>query len=282
MVGSTVFSLYSETKELLKNNGIENHIFEARILTEHFLHIQPHEILLLKNSAVESETADKLKQAVQKRISGYPLQYIIGEWEFYGCPFKVGEGVLIPRQDTEALVDAVIRCNQKSSPVIADLCSGSGCIAVSLKKSIPDSEVYAIEMSDKAFEYLKENIRLNNVKVKAIMANVLENEIKNNMPYIDILVSNPPYLTEEDMRTLQKEVEFEPREALYGGNDGIYFYNEIIRIWKDRIAENGMMFFEIGIGQQNDVRHIFDLNGFKNTREYKDLNGIIRVLSAEK
>lgn len=282
MVGSTVFSLYSETKELLKNNGIENHIFEARILTEHFLHIQPHEILLLKNSAVESETADKLKQAVQKRISGYPLQYIIGEWEFYGCPFKVGEGVLIPRQDTEALVDAVIRCSLKSSPVIADLCSGSGCIAVSLKKSIPDSEVYAIEMSDKAFEYLKENIRLNNVKVKAIMANVLENEIKNNIPYIDILVSNPPYLTEEDMRTLQKEVEFEPREALYGGNDGIYFYNEIIRIWKDRIAENGMMFFEIGIGQQNDVRHIFDLNGFKNIREYKDLNGIIRVLSAEK
>lgn len=282
MVGPTVFGLYSETKELLKNNGIENHMFEARILTEHFLRIPPHEILLLKNSAVESETADKLKQAVRKRISGYPLQYIIGEWEFYGCPFKVGEGVLIPRQDTEALVDAVIRCSQKSSPVIADLCSGSGCIAVSLKKSIPDSEVYAIEMSDKAFEYLKENIRLNKVKVKAIMANVLENEIKNNMPYIDILVSNPPYLTEKDMRTLQKEVEFEPKEALYGGNDGIYFYNEIIRIWKDRIAENGMMFFEIGIGQQNDVRHIFDLNGFKNIREYKDLNGIIRVLSAEK
>lgn len=282
MVGPTVFGLYSETKELLKNNGIENHMFEARILTEHFLHIPPHEILLLKNSAVESETADKLKQAVQKRISGYPLQYIIGEWEFYGCPFKVGEGVLIPRQDTEALVDAVIRCSQKSSPIIADLCSGSGCIAVSLKKSIPDSEVYAIEMSDKAFEYLKENIRLNKVKVKAIMANVLENEIKNNMPYIDILVSNPPYLTEKDMRTLQKEVEFEPKEALYGGNDGIYFYNEIIRIWKDRIAENGMMFFEIGIGQQNDVRHIFDLNEFKNIREYKDLNGIIRVLSAEK
>ena len=167
------------------------------------------------------------------------------------------------------------------SPVITDLCSGSGCIAVTLEKEISGSEVYAIEYSDKAFSYLKKNIEINNSKVHSVLGDIFDEKVILEMPLSDIIVSNPPYLTEKDMNNLQKEVHFEPEMALRGGSDGLDFYKKIVSLWKKKLKNNGYIVFEIGINQEEAVSGIFRENGFSDVKYYKDLSGIIRVVLAK-
>ena len=144
------------------------------------------------------------------------------------------------------------------------------------------ADVYAVEKSENAIKYLKENITLNNSEINLIEGDVLSDETKSKVPLSDIIISNPPYLTEDDMNSLQKEVTFEPSMALSGGDDGLYFYREITSFYKDKIRENGFIVYEIGMGQEEDVKEILLSNGFCDVKYQKDLSNIIRVVYARK
>lgn len=279
MVMGTLSSLYIDTKNKLKEAGIEDYRFEASILLEHFTGIKVLEFVVSEKS-LDLEAVESMKNAIEKRISGYPLQYIVGKWEFYGYPIEVGEGVLIPRPDTETLVEAVIQIAGES-PKIVDLCSGSGCIAIALQKEIPSSTVYAVEMSEDALVFLKKNLVLNNSGVKLVCGDILDSKIIDNFEKNDIIVSNPPYLTDEDMNVLQKEVKHEPKMALEGGKDGLYFYREITKLWKSKLKIGGILAYEVGMGQELDVAEILKQNRFSNIEFKKDLSGITRVVYGE-
>lgn len=276
----TLNELSTNLKALLKENNIENNVFEARCILEHALGFTHEKLIASAGAVLTEEQTELVRSLAEKRISGYPLQYILGEWEFFGLPFYVGEGVLIPRQDTETLVEAVIaKAAGLTSPKILDLCSGSGCIAIALEKNIPGAKVAAVEYSKPALAYLLKNTELNGSDVTAYEGDVLSGSFSENFSGIDIITANPPYLTSDDMNVLQREVTFEPDTALFGGNDGLLFYREITKKWKNCLCDGGSLFFETGINQEKDVADILSLNGFEDIRMHTDLNGIIRVVS---
>lgn len=235
--------------------------------------------------AVPTDAEALIRAMTERRISGEPLQYILGEWEFYGYPFKVGAGVLIPRPDTETLVDNVIqlcRGNGLTSPKIADLCAGSGCIAVTLKKELPLAEVSAVELSQEALPYLRQNVRLNEADVGIVAGDVLAEETAARLSGLDIVVSNPPYLTAQEMNDLQDEVRREPEMALDGGGDGLGFYRRLTPLWKKSLKSGGFICYEFGMGQHDKVGKILAENGFVNIKFTRDLGGIIRTVTAQK
>lgn len=282
-----ISALFTNIKSQLRLSGIEDSRFEAAVLLEHFLGMKPHEIATLGTKLAPPDAVEAIKRAVEKRIQGYPLQYIVGEWEFYGLPFLVGEGVLIPRQDTETLVEAALEKAQILQPEqgvlqVADLCSGSGCVAVALDKRLPAASVYAVEKSADALGYLSKNLLRNESGAKLIRGDVLGEELFPNFPLLDMIVCNPPYLTEDDMAGLQTEVSFEPALALDGGADGLYFYREITAIWKKKLRCGGWLLYEIGAGQEFDVAEILHKNGFEAIEHRKDLTGTVRVLCGQK
>lgn len=277
----TISQLSTNLKALLKQNGIEDYIFETRCILEHALKIRYEKIIINPDTPLSDDQVNLVQKMAQKRISGYPIQYILGEWEFFGLPFYVGEGVLIPRQDTETLVECVLNhvSTMTKPPEILDLCSGSGCIAIALDKNIHGAVTGAVEFSEKALTYLSKNISLNNSSVTAYSGNVLSKDFCRSFSNIDIITANPPYLTADDMKVLQKEVSFEPEMALLGGDDGLLFYRTITAYWKDCLSPCGSVFFEIGIHQEKTVENILYENGFTDIKTYPDLNGIIRVVS---
>lgn len=281
----TVGELYTNLKSMLRLMNIEEYSFEAKLIFEKAFESELPRILMNRDSAVPENILKDIQDMAEKRRNGLPVQYIVGEWEFYGYPFKVGKGVLIPRQDTETLVDYVLeicRRNNIKSPKIIDLCSGTGCIAITLKKEIPDSEVYALELSENALEYLEYNKKLNNADIKIIKADVLEDNSRKNLPVFDIIVSNPPYLTKQDMQELQKEVQAEPESALYASEDGLCFYKKITPLWKKSLKKGGIIVYEIGINQHDSVSDILKSDNFEKVEFIKDTAGIIRVVSAVK
>ena len=217
--------------------------------------------------------------------SGYPLQYIIGEWDFYGLTFKVGEGVLIPRADTEISVETALQLlNGVKCPKIADFCSGSGAIALAIASNLAECNVFAVEWFNGAFGYLAENIKTLDKKnhVTAIKADVLDN-IADKLPAsLDMIVSNPPYITKNEMEELSVEVKHEPESALFGGDDGLVFYHSISRSAKDILKPGGWLVFEAGWKQADDIIDIMRLNGFTELSAAKDMNGIDRCIYGRK
>lgn len=280
----TAGELYNNLRSRLKTAGTEDYTFEARCMIEQALGIRFEKILVNRDMEISRKQLDIIEKMVQQREKGFPLQYILGEWEFYGLDFKVGTGVLIPRADTETLVDyALEEAGGNPCRQVIDLCSGTGCIAIAVEKNIEKPcSVYAIEKSEKAFEYLLENIKINDSEVKPVKADVLCPETARQYKDIDMIVSNPPYLTENDMNNLQKEVTFEPEMALKGGFDGLDFYRRITELWKDSLKKGGIIAFEIGINQENDVSEILITNNFDKIQYKRDLNGVIRVVGARK
>lgn len=259
---------FRECVSVMEKNGIDSAYFDTKCIFEDF-----------------PEDHEKILSLVKKRTEGYPLQYLLGQWEFYGYPFRVNENVLIPRADTELIIENVLdicRKNNLESPKIADLCSGSGCIAVTLKKKIPSAEVYAVEISEKAVEVIRENAVLNGAEINIINADVFEPETVGNLPELDIIVCNPPYLTQEEMESLQKEVTFEPSLALFGGADGLDFYRKITALWKNSLRKDGWLLYESGDGQHEDIENILGKNNFYNITFSRDLNHIIRNVTAQK
>lgn len=275
--------LFDECVNLLNAAGKESAEFDTLCIFQDML--GDRNPLFSPMKAVEEPDAAKIRDMTAKRAKGHPLQYLLGSWEFYGYPFYVGEGVLIPRPETELLVENVLGICRRSgikAPVIADLCSGSGCIAITMKKELPFADVSAYELSDKAFAYLERNTKLNNAAVKLIKCDVTDEAALENAGCFDIIASNPPYLTKEEMASLQAEVAYEPALALDGGDDGLDLIREITKIWKKHLKTGGWLCYEFGDAQYEQVGDILAGNGFKNITFSRDFSGIVRTAAAQK
>ena len=285
-----ISQVFETIKSILSARDIEDYEFDSLCIMEDYLHADRMAIAADGGREADDAAAKRAIAAAQKRAEGYPLQYVLGKWEFFGLPFRVGEGVLIPRPDTEILVETVldyfnsIKC---TSPKIVDLCSGSGCISVALKKHIPEADVTAVELSSEAMPYLVENARMNGVVLRYIKGDVMNGAVMENFAdkedvgeYIkaDCIVSNPPYLTAEEMSDLQTEVGYEPKMALDGGLDGLKFYRVISCLWKTILKDGGLLAFEAGYMQGQAVKDIMEKNGFENVRIKKDYGGNDRVI----
>ena len=264
---------YEKASALLSEANIDEAQFKALCIVCHASEI--------KNSSffahAEDETDfDKIDSLLSRIIKGEPLQYVIGFWDFYESVFKVGEGVLIPRPETEELVELALDSAKKlKAPVIFDLCAGSGCIGISLAKKLADSTVYCIEKSEKAYYYLSENAK-DCENVRCICGDIISGEF--DLPCADIIVSNPPYIKSGEISSLQNEVLFEPVMALDGGDDGLTFYRVINERWHSRLKEGGLLLLEIGNEQGDDVKSL--LTNFKDIRVIKDIYGNDRMVSA--
>lgn len=278
--GVKVGELLRECVKALEAAGNDNPRFEAEQLVMKFCGVKRSDILMFPGLEVTAEQAAEVRGAVQRRNSGEPLQYILGEWEFYGLPFYVGEGVLIPRQDTETLVETAVQFLRERPGVsgAADLCAGSGCVGITLAK-LTGIPVKLLELSELALGYLRRNIALNGAEelCEAMHADVLSDDTAAGMPQLDLIVTNPPYLTAQDMRELQPEVTHEPETALFGGDDGLDYYRRMVPLWGAKLNPGGMLAAEIGMGQHGDVTRIFEENGLRAGFE-KDLCGVIRVI----
>lgn len=273
--------LFEQCVGMLAKNGIDSADFDTLCIFQDILCEQNP--LFKPLEAVPLDTERKIIQFAEKRSDGYPLQYILGEWEFYGYKFRVNENVLIPRPDTETLIEQVLeicRKNNIKSPKIADLCSGTGCVGITLKKQIPAADVYSFEISEKAVELIKKNAEINNAEIHIINGDVCSEKTVNQTGIFDIAVCNPPYLTQNDMDTLQKEVTFEPSLALFGGEDGLDFYRKITPLWKKALPD-GWLCYEFGFGQHGDVEKILKDNGFTDITLARDTQNIIRTACAK-
>ncbi len=285
MVSCTYKELKNLWLEKLQCSKIENAEFELNEMLGKALCMDCRNPVYADKlkSVADVEIKKTFEKLCERRLNGEPLQYILGEWEFYGLPFKVGEGVLIPRQDTETLVDVVVKKLGKSENlIVTDLCSGSGCIAIALEKNLSCEKVVCVEKSDKALSYLKQNVQLNHSKSDVIHGDIFDTKVINSVPLSDLIVCNPPYVTADEMKTLQREVTFEPENALFGGEDGLDYYRDITRIYKDKIKDGGMLLFEIGINQEDEVMRILIQHGFKNVRTRPDLMGVNRCVFGQK
>ena len=221
----------------------------------------------------------RFEELCRQRLTGEPLQYILGEWEFYGLTFSVGRGVLIPRQDTELLVDLVMKLYKNSDSIKAlDLCAGTGCIGLTIERMLGNVSMTLIEKHEDALRYLEKNRELLSSSAEIAAGDVCSEELAAKYSGLDLIVCNPPYLTAEDMQNLQTEVRAEPPEALYGGEDGLEFYRTVTRLWKGSIKQGGVLLFEIGAEQASEVTEIMIQHGFRDVRRHRDLAGNDRAV----
>lgn len=275
----TVGEAYRKTKDILTEAGFEAPAFEALCLVEKVFGFNRLALITRgEETAATDEKLALLAELTEKRLSHEPLQYIIGKWSFMGIDLLVGEGVLVPRDDTEVVTSLCIDyLSCKESPNVIDLCAGSGAISLALEK-YANCKVTAVELSDKAFSYLTQNIKLNNSAVNALNGDIFEchKDIADNS--LDLIVSNPPYIKTADIASLQKEVQHEPAMALDGGESGLDFYRRIVPLWKSKLKAGGALAFELGEGQYDEVSRILADNGFGGITESIDFGGVQRAI----
>ena len=262
---------------MLKNSNIESPKLKARLLLQYILKKSRQYLIVYDNQEVDKKAQWEYFVNIETLTKGMPLQHITHTQEFMKMDFYVDENVLIPRPDTEILVEETIKIAQTMErPKILDLCTGSGAIAISLKKYIPSAQVYAVDISKKALEIAKKNAHRLEAEVKFIESNLFE-KIKNEK--FDIIVSNPPYIKKSDINYLSQEVQKEPQIALDGGYDGLDFYRKISYQAIDYLKFGSYLCFEIGYDQKEEVLEI--LKGIEHyTKTYckKDLCGNDRVV----
>ena len=257
------------------------------LILEHLHQMKRIDLALNPDFIISESEIGKWEEILSNLKTEKPIQYILGETEFYSLKFKVNENVLIPRQETEELVELIVVENQKAklkSLKILDIGTGSGCIAISLAKNIPHAQVFALDVSEKALETAKENAKINEVAINFIQADILTIEdltFDLGLSTFDIIVSNPPYV-----RMLEKEeikpnvLEFEPHLALFvEDNDALLFYRKIAQLAKENLSEDGKLYFEINqyLGKET-VQLLADLK-FKNSKLIKDIYGNDRMIS---
>jgi release factor glutamine methyltransferase len=293
----TLIEKLKEVSAFLESKGIEDAAKEAAILiTETLkkeLRVESYalgvkEKIYAGRIDLGNEISELIDSFAERRAKGEPLQYITGCVEFYGLKIYVGKGVLIPRPETELLVEETIKIlysrttHDASRITILDLCTGSGCIAIALAKHFPDSIVYGIDKSDAAIEYAVRNANENNVRnvhfIKGDLFSISRDSPMFAAHYFDCIVSNPPYIKTADIQGLQREIkDYEPVEALDGGEDGLNFYRKILNRAGDYLNERGVIILEIGFGQADDVLLIARSAGFSDIRFIEDYAGIKRV-----
>ncbi len=260
----------------LTDNDIEEAAVDAYLLFEDVFDMPKSQYYLKMNQIADDGLVRRYYDGIAKRAKHIPVQYITGKQSFYGLEFEVNSNVLIPRQDTEILVEECLkRFGHMPDAKVLDLCTGSGCIAISLKKNMEHCRMTAADISEQALEVAKRNADHLNAEVTFLKSDLFENV----EGMFDLIVSNPPYIPTKVIETLAPEVrEHEPHLALDGTGDGLLFYRKIVAKGKSHLKENGCFAFEIGFDQAEDVSNILEENGFTRIQVIKDLPGLDRVV----
>lgn len=260
---------------------------EAELLFSEALNCSRASLYLDKDKILEKTRASFISSVLKRRVCGEPLEYILGKTEFMGLEFKVTPDVLIPRQETEILVDTAIKLAAGRLPQavnILDIGTGCGCIAVSLAKFLVGAKIDAIDVSRNALKVARDNAKLNGVadKIKFIQSNLFESLPICDLQYA-LCISNPPYIPSVEIEELQPEIRYEPRIALDGGQDGLDFFRRIISEAPVYLKEGGFLILEMGFSQKAQIENIFQkTENFEIIEVAKDYNNIDRVVVAKK
>ena len=265
-------------RDRLAAAGLEAPDFEAQCLVEHVTGYSRTAQIIRGGEALSSAQTKRLDELTEKRLTHYPLQYLLGSWSFMGFELEVGQGVLIPRDDTEVCVGLCLE-HLKAKPHAAavDLCAGSGAIALALEH-FGQAEVTAVELSEDAFYFLEKNIADNHAAVQALHGDVLTCHRSFTDGSLELIVSNPPYIRRGELALLQAEVQYEPVMALDGGESGFDFYDAIIRSWRGKLKPGGALVFELGEGQAAHVKELMQAAGFADIRTETDFGGCHRAI----
>ena len=267
-----LYELKENIREQLLGVGNQDAEAEAGIIIEYVTGCSLATFFLKRQEEVSKEQIDKAFDMVEKRRAHMPLQYITGTQEFMGLSFMVNEDVLIPRQDTEVLVEQVLY-RLKPGFKVLDMCTGSGCIGISIKKHFKDVDVTCVDISEKALQIAKENARRNQVEITLVQSDLYEN-VEGEY---DVIVSNPPYIQSDVIPTLMEEVkDFEPILALDGDKDGLIFYRRLAKESFSYLKKNGMLLLEIGYDQGKAVSKLLNDNGYCQVEVKRDLCGLDR------
>lgn len=273
-----ISELKKQIEQMLLDSGNEDFQFEAREIIREVIGRKAEDFPL---SDTEYE---KCIGMTDRRIKGEPLQYIFGHWEFYGYDFYVGEGVLIPRPETELLCEKAIEHLKKHGGTFADLCAGSGCIGITVARQT-GQECVSVEISEKAFSYLERNIALNNADnlITAVKGDIFDEKVIDSVADDSLfaILSNPPYVNKRDMEDLQAEVRYEPETALFGGDDGLDYYRRIFKAYDKKLKKDGLFAVEIGEEQGEAVSLLMEEVGY-NPVIIKDYSGLDRIVAAIK
>lgn len=282
-MATTYNNLYLDARRKLRSAGIPNPQLEAREIVcyaagktrEEFF----RDMSLYASGAVEKQVLD----LTERRLQGEPVAYIIGEWEFYGLTLDVSREVLIPRMDTEVLAEQTILCARAVGQGcrVLDLCAGSGCVGLAVATNVPECKVTLADNSEGALRVCRQNIRrceLGQDRVLALSADAKLPPMPNLWDF-DVIACNPPYIPSLDILTLDPSVKnYEPHEALDGGEDGLDFYRSVSSKWKGALKLGGKLLFEVGMGQAPEVEKILMDNDFEDIQSFQDTQGIWRVV----
>ena len=276
--------IFNKSVEYLKKNGVSNPLLDTEYIFSDVLKVSRNTLKYSMSREIKEEDKDKIREMLVLRAKKRkPLQYILGEWEFYGLPFKVSEGVLIPRAGTEILVEQCIQLMRDvEESNILDIGTGSGAISIAIANELKSSSVTGIDINEKALKLANENKTLNKIEnVNFIESNLFE-KLDKDFKY-DLIVSNPPYISKEEYETLMPEVKnYEPQNALTDLGDGLHFYKEISKQAGEFLKDTGYLAYEIGYNQAKDVSKILQDNNFAILSIVKDYGGNDRVVIAKK
>ena len=278
----TYNELYINTRNTLKRSGIEAYALEARVLVANAAGKSVQQLLRDLSLYTTDQVEQQVAAYTARRLEGEPVAYITGDWEFYGLPMKVTKDVLIPRSDTELLVDLVKAAltGYKMDARILDLCCGSGCITCAVGHELPATKLVAVDLSASALEVCRTNVNLNRLTTRVIC---MQADATASPPLgigsFDVIVSNPPYIATDEIRTLDRSVrDYEPVWALDGGADGLRFYKAIIKYWKSLLRPEGLLIFEVGEGQAEAIADMLAAAGFSSTSIHQDTRGVDRAV----
>ncbi len=277
----TVGDAFLDLRNELRLKGIAGYQIEARELICTALDIDREQFNSRRDNFVFDKDKQKIDELKQLRLSGTPIQHITGRWEFYGIDLKVTTDTLIPRADTETLVDCALSfLKQRDKGRVLDLCCGTGCVGIAVLKNVSDgiNAIFA-DLSPEALAVTRENLRDHGLTGRALTVECdATKPPQDSMGKFNLVLCNPPYIPSGEIETLDKEVRCEPHMALDGGEDGLRFYRDIAKNYKRILSKGGAIMFEVGLSQYTAVADILAKTGYKHIKQHNDLAGIERVV----
>ncbi len=278
----TYSDLYIDVRKRLREKGVEAYQLEARLILAHSAGKTVDALLRELPLYASDKTEEIVNELTERRLADEPVAYLLGEWEFYGLPIVVTKDVLIPRPDTEVLVETAVKAlrGRKMDARVLDLCTGSGCVGCAIASELPASRVVLADISTEALAVAKQNVLKNRLNPRVTC---VETDALLPPPPVlgsfELLVCNPPYIPSDEIAGLDKSVkDFEPLSALDGGADGLDFYRAVLPKWKSVVRRGGLMAFEVGEDEAGSVMELMKKNGLTNVGSVKDTNDVERVV----